>query len=112
MSKPKICLLERKNYHAIKLDCNDRWNIGLLEKAAGTLANNNGRLGSLVEMIRREKGDFKKIAGRKFVESKNGASKTCGGTPYTGWVVFGTVKAAVKYLEQYFSVKVCRSTQG
>jgi hypothetical protein len=107
MSKPQICLLERKNYYAIKLACNDRWNIGLLEKREGSLADNEGITGSVGDMIKKRGGDFTRIVGLPYVTSPSGASETCGGTNYKGWVNFGSVTGAIKYLGKYFSIKYC-----
>jgi hypothetical protein len=107
MPKPQICILERKNYYAIKLGCNDHWNIGLLETRDGSLADNAGKTGSLGEMINNCGGDFTRIVGLRYVKSQNGTSKTCGGTAYTGWVDFGSVAAAIEYLERYFTVIRC-----
>jgi len=107
MPKSKIFLCDRKNYYAIKLACNDRWNIGLLEKRDGSLADNEGRTGSLGAMIKKRKGDFTKNVGLPYVKSPHGASKTCGGKAYKGWVDFGSVAAAIKYLERYFTVIRC-----
>ena len=107
MPKPKIFLCERKNYHSIKLDCGHRWNIGLLEKRDGSLADNDGKTGSLGDMIHNCGGVFTRINGLPYTTSPNGASKTCGGTAYKGWVDFGSVAAAIKYLECYFTVIRC-----
>ena len=107
MSKPQICILERKNYYAIKLACSDRWNIGLLEKRNGSLADNEGKIGSLGDMINNCGGGFTRINGLPYTPSPSGASKTCGGTTYKGWVDFGSVAAAIEYLERYFTVIRC-----
>ena len=108
MPKPeKIYLCDRKNFYAIKLDCEHRWNIGLLEKRNGSLADNDGRTGSLGDLIKKHGGSFEKIHGFPYVKSPNGASKTCGGAAYKGWVDFGSVGAAIEYLEKYFTICYC-----
>ncbi len=105
--KSKICLKENKYYYAIKKECTDRWNIGLIEKADGTLANNKGRTGSIAGSIRGLGGNFHRVPKHPFVPSKTGASKTCGGTTYEGWVVFGSLGKAIDYLDQYFNITYC-----
>ena len=107
MLKPKICLLARKNYYAIKLTCKDRWNLGLLEKRDGSLADNDGKTGSLGDMITSCGGCFTRIKGLPYTVSLNGESKTCGGTAYKGWVDFGSMPAAIEYLKKYFTIKYC-----
>ena len=107
MSKPQICLRERKNYYAIKIDCGTPWNLGLLQKRDGSLADNDGRTGSLGDMIGKRGGNLERIKGLPYVKSRTGASKTCGGTTYKGWVDFGSVAAAIEYLELYFTVIRC-----
>ena len=107
MPKPPIYLCERLNYYAIKRACNDRWNIGLLEKRDGSLADNNGKAGSLGDMITNCGGGFTRSNGLPYTTSPNGASKTCGGTVYKGWVDFGSVAATIQYLEHYFTVIRC-----
>jgi phage-related protein len=104
--KTKICLVERKNYYAIKCDCGDRWNLGLLEKATGALADNNGKRGSLGALIEAYGGSIRRC-GRKFTKSADGSSMTCGGTTYLGWVDFGCQASALAYLEKYFSIRYC-----
>jgi len=104
--KIKICLVERKNYYAIKCDCGDRWNLGLLEKATGALADNNGKLGSLSALIKAHGGSIRRC-GRKFTKSADGSSMTCGGTTYLGWVDFGCQASALAYLKKYFSIRYC-----
>ena len=107
MPKPLIYLCDRKNYYAIKLTCGERWNLGLLEKRDGSMADNDGKTGSLGGMIKKRRGDFTKIVGLRYQASPNGESKTCGGTAYKGWVDFGSVAAAIQYLEKYFTIKYC-----
>jgi len=107
MSKPQICLLERKHYYAIKLACDAYWNIGLLEKRDGLLADNEGKTGSVGDLITSCGGCFTSIKGLPYKASLNGESKTCGGTAYKGWVDFGSVAAAMEYLGSYFTVIRC-----
>jgi hypothetical protein len=108
MPKQKVYLLERKNYYAIKLRGHERWNIGLLQKADGVLAANNGETGSLADLILKAGGNFKKIHDMTFVKSPNGATRSCGGTSYIGWVDFGNPGKAIAYLKRYFRIEFCK----
>ena len=107
MPKQKVCLLERKTYYAIKLRCAERWNIGLLQKADGVLATNDGETGALADLISKAGGNFHKIPGKTFVHSPNGATRSCGGSAYTGWVDFGNTPNAIAYLKCYFMIEFC-----
>jgi len=92
---PKIIYIHKGPESYFKL-CDDstggRNVYGLIEKD-GTLCG-KARLGY-----------FKK--SDNYTLSSKGASRSCGGTGYDGWVKFDNVDAAVEFLEKYYTVVGC-----
>jgi hypothetical protein len=90
---PKIIYIQKGPKNYLKL-CKDpeggRNQYGLIEKD-GTLCGT------------RRLGYFKNLPG--YTLSPNGASRSCGGTGYDGWVKFSDVDTAVEFLEQHYIIK-------
>jgi hypothetical protein len=102
--KQVIYLKTNKNYYVIKKECADLWNIVLIKIADGTLADNSAKIGSIADDILRHVHNFTRVPGHHYVGSTTGASKTCGGTAYEGWVIFGKSKNTIDYLKRYFKI--------
>ncbi len=104
--KPTLYLKRLVYYIAIKLDCDERHNLGLT--GVGGQQGSEGVLDvkeDFCQLIRRQGGNFEQLPG--FVRSPNGKTHFGNGAGFLGWKNFGSQRAAVAYLEQYFTLVEC-----
>lgn len=106
-AKQQLFVRSQKPYDALVLTCKDKHNLGVLEKryASGGHPGTLNVKKELVNLIEQAGGDFEAEPG--FVPAQNGMLRRCAGTGYIGWKDFGSMSAAIKYLEQYFDISNC-----
>lgn len=104
--KPTLYLKRLVYYVAIKLDCDERHNLGLIG-----VGGQNGAQGMLdvkedfCDLIRHQGGNFQQLPG--FVLSPNGRTHFGNGAGFLGWKNFGSQDAVIQYLRQYFNLVEC-----
>jgi hypothetical protein len=104
--KPKLFFKKLRLYLAVKEDCDAHHNLGLIGIGAGH--GESGVLDAkqdLCDRIERQGGNLVGTLG--FVHSSNGRTRSGSGSGYLGWKNFGSQKAVLSYLEQYFTIIDC-----
>ncbi len=107
--KPILFLKKNRYYVSIKDDCDARNNLGVIG-----VGDENGQKGTLdakqefCDLIQRQGGNLPKEPG--FVPSRNGRTSYGNGSGYRGWKNFGSQKAALSYLANYFTLVECDSS--
>jgi len=103
--KPVVFLKKHRFYIAIKDDC-DAWdNLGIVGNGSRDGAGLLNAKQELCDAIVKRGGNLLQLAG--FIRSSNGRMRNGSGSGYVGWKDFGSGKAVLHYLDQYFSVKQC-----
>jgi hypothetical protein len=105
---PTIFLRKHSLYTAIKDDCDTWENLGIIGE--GSKSGAAGLLNAkqeLCDAIINRGGNLLKLPS--FILSPNGRMRNGSGSGYVGWKDFGSEKAVLHYLEQYFSVKQCET---
>lgn len=104
--KPTLYLKRLVYYTAIKFDCDERPNLGLIG-----VGGQNGAQGMLdvkedfCDLIQQQGGNFQQLPG--FVLSPNGRTHFGNGAGFLGWKNFGSQDAVIQYLMQYFNLVEC-----
>lgn len=110
MIKTKLFLKKLRFYVAVKEDCDARNNLGVI--GVGTAQGEKGVLDAkleLCDLIKHQGGDFFAMPG--FVPSIHGTTSYGNGCGYRGWKNFGSQKAALSYLAQYFNLVECEESR-
>jgi hypothetical protein len=104
--KPNIFLKKLSYYVAIKEDSDAHHNLGLIGTGVGQ--DQAGVLDAKQELCNRilcQGGNLVGMPG--FIDSSNGRTSSRAGSGYRGWKKFGSLKAAISYLEKYFTIIEC-----
>ena len=104
--KPTLYLKRLVYYIAIKRNCEERYNLGLI--GVGNHAGAQGILDAKEDfclLIQQQGGSFQQLSG--FVLSPNGLTHFGNGAGFVGWKNFGSQNAVITYLKRYFTLVEC-----